>query len=44
MQVARFLGHADDSLVRKLYGRHIVDASQREIGAAASDIGRRFGR
>jgi len=37
-QVARFLGHADDSLVRRLYGNHIVDAEQRRIGEIASGL------
>lgn len=37
-QVARYLGHANDSLVRTLYGAHIVDDAQREIGEAASRL------
>lgn len=38
LQVARFLGHADDSLVRKLYANHIVDETQRLIGEAAARL------
>jgi integrase len=38
LQLARFLGHADDSLVRKLYGNHIVDETQRLIGEAAARL------
>lgn len=38
LQVARFLGHANDSLVRTLYGNHIVDETQRLIGEAAAGL------
>lgn len=34
-QVARYLGHADDTMVRKLYGRHIVDDVLRSIADAS---------
>jgi len=36
LQVGKFLGHRDDMMVRKLYGNHIVDETQRTIGEAAS--------
>ncbi len=38
IQVGRFLGHADDSLVRQRYANHIVEDAQREIGEAASRL------
>jgi integrase len=38
LQVARVLGHADDTLVRKLYANHIVDDTQRLIGEAAARL------
>ena len=38
LQVAKFLGHRDDTMVRKLYGNHIVDDTQRSIGDAASKL------
>jgi integrase len=38
IQVARFLGHANDSLVRALYGNHIIEDSQKAIGHAASRL------
>ncbi|MGH2760147.1 MAG: site-specific integrase [Actinomycetota bacterium] len=38
LQVARFLGHANDALVRSLYANHIVDTTQKEIGRAASRL------
>ncbi len=38
LQVARFLGHANDILVRTLYANHIVDDTQRLIGEAAGEL------
>ena len=38
LQLARFLGHADDTLVRKRYANHIIDEHQRRIGAAAAQL------
>jgi integrase len=38
LQVGKFLGHRDDQMVRKLYGAHIVDDTQRSIGEAASRL------
>ncbi len=38
LQVGRFLGHANDTLVRSLYGNHILDEAQKLIGHAASRL------
>jgi integrase len=37
-QVARWLGHKDDTQVRRLYGNHIREDTQRAIGAAAAGL------
>lgn len=38
VQVAKWLGHKDDTQVRRLYGNHIREDTQRGIGAAAAAL------
>jgi integrase len=41
MQVARWLGHRDDTMVRMLYGAHIVEETRAQLGEAAASLVRR---
>lgn len=36
MQVARWLGHRNDTMVRQLYGAHIVEQTRAQLGEAAA--------
>jgi integrase len=38
MQVARWLGHRNDTMVRLLYGAHIVEETRAQLGEAASRL------
>ena len=38
VQVARFLGHANDSMVTRLYGNHAVAETMRLLGDAAAAL------
>lgn len=38
LQVARWLGHSDDTMVRTLYANHLVSDTQRGIGQAAARL------
>ncbi len=38
MQVARWLGHRNDTMVRLLYGAHIVDETRTQLGEAAARL------
>lgn len=38
MQVARWLGHRNDTMVRLLYGAHIVEETRTQLGEAAAQL------
>ena len=38
MQVARWLGHRNDTMVRLLYSAHIVDETRSQLGEAAAEL------
>lgn len=44
MQVARWLGHRNDTMVRMLYGAHIVEETRTQLGEAAARLVSRSAR